>query len=214
MLGWFQALMPKEERFFPLFAQQSQLLVAGAEALRDMLQGGEAVTRHCQTVMDREQDADNVTREILIAVRRSFITPFDRGDITDLITAMDDAIDQMQKTAKAITLFDVRAFEPPMRQIGDSVVECAQLVSEAVPLLSSINKHAGRLGVIAEQISKIEGQADELHDTGLKELYQKHAASNPMAFVIGNEIYDHLEKVVDRFDDVANEINGIVVEQV
>ena len=53
-----------------------------------------------------------------------------------------------------------------------------------------------------------------MHDAGLKELYQKHAASNPMAFVIGNEIYDHLEKVVDRFDDVANEINGIVVEQV
>src|SRR3954469_18464829 len=128
MLAWFRALMPKEERFFPLFAKQSQLLVAGAEALRDMLQGGEAVARHCQTVMDREQDADDVTREILIAVRRSFITPFDRSDITDLITAMDDTIDQMQKTAKAITLFDVRSFEPPMQQMGGAVVECARLV--------------------------------------------------------------------------------------
>ena len=115
MVAWFRALMPKEERFFPLFSRQSELLVAGAEALRDMLQGGEAVSRHCQTVMDREHDADGVTREILIAVRRSFITPFYRGDITDLITSMDDAIDQMQKTAKSITLFDVRSFEPPMR---------------------------------------------------------------------------------------------------
>jgi len=214
MVAWFRALMPKEEKFFPLFARQSQLLVAGAEALRAMLEGGEAVARHCQTVMDREQDADDVTREILIAVRRSFITPFDRSDITDLITAMDDTIDQMQKTAKAITLFDVRSFEPPMQQMGGSVVECARLVSEAVPLLSDINRHAARLGAISEQISRIEGHADDLHDAGLKMLYQKHAASSPMAFVIGNEIYDHLEKVVDRFDDVANEINGIVVEQV
>ena len=145
MLAWFQALMPKEERFFPLFAQQSQLLVAGAEALRAMLQGGEAVSLHCKTVMDREHDADGVTREILIAVRRTFITPFDRGDITDLITAMDDAIDQMQKTAKAITLFDVHSFEPQMRQIGDSVVECARLVSEAVPLLAPSTSMPGAL---------------------------------------------------------------------
>ena len=214
MVAWFRALMPKEERFFPLFARQSELLVAGAEALRDMLQGGEAVSRHYQTVMDREQDADGITREILIAARRSFITPLDRGDITDLIKSMDDAIDQMQKTAKTIKLFDVRSFEPPMRQMSDAVVECAQLVKEAIPLLSGINKHAGRLSAISEQISKIEGQADELHDMGLKQLYQTHAASNPMAFVIGNEIYDHLEKVVDRFDDVANEINSIVVEHV
>src|SRR5262252_828237 len=115
MLGWFQALMPKEERFFDLFAQHSKAVLAGAEALRCMLDGGDAVPRHFQTVMDREHDADNVTREVLIAVRRTFITPFDRGAIRNLITSMDNAIDQMQKTAKAIMLFDVRTFEPQMK---------------------------------------------------------------------------------------------------
>ena len=112
MLQWFHKLLPREEKFFELFARHSEVVVAGAEALRAMLDGGDAVTRHYKTVMDREHDADNITREVLIAVRRTFITPFDRGDIKDLITSMDNAIDQMQKTAKTIMLFDQRAFTP------------------------------------------------------------------------------------------------------
>jgi len=125
MLRWFHALMPKEERFFDMFAEHSRAVVAGAKALRAMLEGGDALTNNFQVVMDREQDADNVTREVLIAVRRTFITPFDRGNIRDLITSMDNAIDQMQKTAKSIRFFDVTAFTPEMKQMGDDIVECA-----------------------------------------------------------------------------------------
>jgi uncharacterized protein len=215
MLGWFQALMPKEQRFFDLFAQHSKAVLAGAEALRCMLDGGEAVPRHFQTVMDREHDADDVTREVLIAVRRTFITPFDRGAIRNLITSMDNAIDQMQKAAKAIMLFDVRTFEPQMKDMADVVVKSALLVQEAIPLLRSITPEAGRLSELTAQISALEGRADELHDLGLRELYKAcSSSSDPMAFFIGNEIYDHLEKVVDRFDDVANELHGIVIEHV
>ncbi len=214
MMRWFHALMPKEERFFDLFAQHSQAVLAGAKALRAMLEGGEAIPTNCKLVMDREHDADNVTREVLIAVRRTFITPFDRGSIRDLITAMDDAIDQMQKTAKTVILFDVNDFTPQMKQMGDAIVKSAELVQEAVPLLSAISTHAVRISALTEQLSKLEGQADELHDVGLKALYQKHAQSNPMGFFVGNEVYDHLEKVVDRFDDVANVMHGIVIEHV
>ena len=88
MLRWFHALMPKEERFFELFARHSDAVLAGAQALRAMMEGGEAISANCKTVMDREHDADNATREVLIAVRRTFITPFDRGSIRDLITAI------------------------------------------------------------------------------------------------------------------------------
>jgi len=213
MLGWFQRLLPKEERFFDLFTGHSEAIVAGAQALRAMLEGGEAIARNYQMVMDREHDADVCTREVLIAVRRTFITPFDRGNIKDLITAMDNSIDQMQKTAKAILLFDVTNFTPQMKEMGDDIVQCAVLVREAMPLLRSISKEAGRLSAITEQISSLEGRADEMHDTGLRELYLACGA-NPMGFFIGNEVYDHLEKVVDRFDDVANEIHGIVIDHV
>ncbi len=214
MLQWFHKLLPREERFFDLFARHSEVVAAGAKALRDMLDGGDAVTQHCKTVMDREHDADDITREVLMAARRSFITPFDRGDIKNLITAMDNAIDQMQKTAKTIMLFDQRAFTPQQKEMGDVIMIAAGLVQEAMPLLSSINTNAGHVNALTERISQIEGQADELHDVGMQELYRINQPSNAMAFFIGSEIYDHLEKVADRFDDVANEIQGIVLENV
>jgi hypothetical protein len=214
MLGWFQALMPREDRFFDLFAQHSKAVVSGAEALRSMLDGGDSIPKYFRIVMDREQEADNVTREVLIAVRRTFITPFDRGSIRNLITSMDDSIDQMQKTAKAIMLFEVKTFEQQMREMADVIVQSALLVEEAVPLLRSITKEAGHVSSITEQISQLEGRADELCDQGLRQLYKKHATGDAMGYIVGNEIYDHLEKVVDRFDDVANELHGIVIEHV
>ena len=214
LLRWFHALLPREERFFELLARHSDAVVAGAKALRDLLDGGDAVPRHYKTVMDREHDADDVTREVLIAVRRTFIAPFDRGDIKDLITSMDNAIDQMQKTAKTIMLFDQRSFTRQQKEMADAIVSCAGLVQEAIPLLAAINVNSGRISGIGEQISQIEGRADELHDLGLQELYRANQPANPMAFFVGVEIYDHLEKVVDRFDDVGNEISGIVIENV
>jgi hypothetical protein len=189
-------------------------VLAGAEALRAMLEGGEAIARNYQIVMDREQDADDVTREVLIAVRRTFITPFDRGNIRDLITSMDNTIDQMQKTAKGIKLFEMTEFTPQMKDMADAIVKCAQLVQEGVPLLRSISSEAVHISSLTERISQLEGHADELHDIGLTTLYKTHVNSNPMAFFVGNEVYDHLEKVVDRFDDVANIMHGIVIEHV
>jgi uncharacterized protein len=212
MLGWFHALMPKEQRFFELFSQHAEAVVAGAEALRGMLEGGEAIQHNFKLVMDREHDADDVTREVLIAVRRTFITPFDRSAIRGLITSMDNGIDQMQKTAKSVILFDVQSFEPEMKEMADAIVSAAKLVREAVLLLNKVRDEGARLASLTEQISQIEGRADELHDAGLKALFQKAAPGNAMVFIVGNEIYDHLEKVTDRFDDVANELHGIVVE--
>src|SRR6266576_5283867 len=143
-MRWFHALMPREERFFDLFARHSDAVVAGAKALRDMLEGGDAVSQHCNIVMDSEHAADDVTREVLIAVRRTFITPFDRGDIKDLITAMDNSIDQMQKTAKTIVLFEQNSFTQQQREMADAIVTSAGLVQEAVPLMRSLNANAGR----------------------------------------------------------------------
>ena len=213
MLRWFHALMPKEEQFFELFARHSQVVVAGAEALRAMLDGGDAIARNYQLVMEREQDADNATREVLIAVRRTFITPFDRSNIRDLITSMDNSIDQMQKTAKTVKLYDVTSFTPHMRNMADIIVKCAKLVQEGMPLLRSISAESGRLASLTEQISALEGKADEMHDAGLAELYRANVSGgNGLQFFVGSEIYDHLEKVVDRFDDVANVMHGIVIE--
>jgi predicted phosphate transport protein (TIGR00153 family) len=217
MLGWFQALMPKEERFFTLFQKHAAIVVAGAGALRGLLQGGDTIEDYCKQIFQREAEADDVTREVLIAVRRTFVTPFDRTDIQDLITSMDDAIDQMNKTAKTIVLFEVNTFEQPMRDMSDAIVNSAKLVLEAVPLLSSIGSNASQLNALTTKIIQIEDEADNICDRGIKALFLASRADgnqgNAMKFVVGSELYDHLEKVVDRFEDVANEINSIVVDQ-
>jgi predicted phosphate transport protein (TIGR00153 family) len=217
MLGWFQALMPREERFFALFEKHAAIVVAGAEALRGLLQGGKTVETYCQQIFQREAEADDVTREVLVAVRRTFITPFDRTDIQDLISSMDDAIDQMNKTAKTIVLFEVHTFEPQMQQMSEIILQVAKLVLEAMPLLASIGNNAGRLNALTTKIVTLEEEADDICNRGLKALYlanrQEGKQGDAMKFVVGSELYDHLEKVVDRFEDVANEISSLVVDQ-
>jgi hypothetical protein len=148
---------------------------------------------------------------VFLAVRRTLITPFDRSDIRDLTTALDDAIDQMQKTAKSIDLFGVREFEPQMRELGDLAIQAAHLTLEATELLHDLGKNAARLNGIAEAVTRIESRSDEVYDAGMKALFQNNQ-DRPMAFIAGAEIYDHLEKVIDRFEDVANGISGILLE--
>jgi len=212
MLNWFQALLPKEGKFFGLFEAHAVTLCAGARSLRQVLDGGDGVPGFCADVARHENEADNVTRDVLLEVRRTFITPFDRSDIRDLITSMDDAIDQMHKTAKAIMLFDQRSFHPDMIKLGDVIVRTADLISEATPLLRSLRGNVARLNAIAEEVTRLEDTSDQLYDAGISALYNGPARSDPMAFIVGAEIYDHLEKVVDRFEDVANQISSLLIE--
>lgn len=214
MLGWFRALLPREDKFFDLFEKQSQILVAGAQSLEKLLEGGDGIDEHCQKIVELEEEADEVTRQVMIAVRKSFITPFDRGDIKDLIESMDDAIDMMHKVVKTVRLFEQTRFEPRMKEMGAVVVQAARLTAEAVPLLEKVGTNVMRLSAIAEEITKVEERSDQLHDAGLKDLFQTYGRTDAMAWIIGNELYGQLEKVVDRFEDVANEISGIVIENV
>ena len=213
VLGWFRALLPREDRFFDLFEEHSRTLVSAAEALQKLL-AGEDVVRYGQEIIGLEDKADAITREVLVAVHKSFITPFDRGDIQDLIQSMDDAIDMMRKMVKTVTLFEQKSFDPRMQEMGAVIVEAARLTAEAIPLLVRVGTHAERLQAIAQEVMRIEGRADDLHEAGLKDMFLRHGKSDPMAYMIGSQIYGQLEKVVDRFEDVANEISGIVIENV
>lgn len=212
MFNLFKKIMPKEERFFDLFEAHAGCLSEGSLTLRKLLDGGPEVAGLCKMLMGQEEQADGIGREVLQAIRRSFITPFDRGDIQGLITAMDDAIDQMNKTAKAVLLFEIKKFEPEMHRMGDQIVHAAALTAEAVPLLRRMNPNANRLLALCSEIAQIEEDSDHVHDDGLKRLLTTEGRKDPMAFIVGAEIYGHLEKVTDRFEDVANTMSGIVIE--
>ena len=212
MLKLFKKIMPKEDSFFDMFAQHAETLVAGADAMGDLFSKKAPIPESCDRITEFEHQADTITRDVLLAVRRSFITPFDRSAITSLIGSMDDAIDEMRQTAKAITLYDVTSFEPQMCEMAALAGQAARLVAEAVPLLRAVGKNGGRLDLITENIVHLEGAADDLHEEGLKALFKAHGESKPMAYFVGREIYSHLERVLDGFEDVANEIQGIVID--
>ncbi|SNS80699.1 DUF47 family protein [Sphingopyxis indica] len=212
MFAWFQRLLPRQGNFFELFERHAATLAAGSEALARLLQGGDGMADHIQEIVEREHDADAITREVLQTVRRTFLTPFDRSAITDLIASMDDAIDEMQKTAGAVDLYDVREFDPEMRDIAGIIVDSARLTVEALPLLRNISANGPRLHELTERLVRMEGHADEIHAAGLKRLFREHGEQNTIHFMIARELYSHLERVVDRFEDVANEIDGLVID--
>ncbi|WP_231730281.1 DUF47 family protein [Novosphingobium sp. Fuku2-ISO-50] len=212
MFHWFQSLLPNQGNFFALFEAHGETLVAGSNALVRMLQGGDAMAQHVREISEREQDADAITREVLVSVRKTFLTPFDRGAITSLIGAMDDAIDQMHQVASAAAIYEVTVFEPEMQDMAAIIVEAARLISEALPLLRAIHGNAARLHELTERLIRLEGRADEIHDTGLARAYRTHGVTAPMRFFVSRELYSHLERVVDRFEDVANEIDNLVID--
>jgi len=214
MFRWFRRLMPREEHFFDMYARHADAIVRGAEELRGMLNGGEAVARHYQAVLTAEDDADAITREVVQAVRRTFVTPFDRGDIQSLISRMDDTIDQMKKCAKAIRLFDMTRFDPDFVRMGDAIVRCAILLREAVPLMVRMSPNASRINELCEQIRRVEGESDDIHESGVMALYKRCMPDQALLFIAEREVLDHLERIIDRFDDAANEIEGIVVEHI
>lgn len=212
MFGWFQKLLPRQGNFFDLFEQHASTLVAGADALARLLQGGPGKAEHIREIEEREHDADNITREVLQTVRRTFLTPFDRGAITDLIAAMDDAIDEMQQTAGAVDLYEITEFDPEMRDMAAIIVDAARLTAEAIPLLRRIADNGHRLHELTERLVRMEGHADEIHAAGLKRIYKQIGKKDPLQFIVRQEMFKRLERVVDRFEDVANEIDGLVID--
>jgi uncharacterized protein len=214
MLHWFQRLLPRQDAFFPQFERHAAVMVEAAIALREMVGNGDDLKSRFQEIMDLEHKADAIASSILLSLRTTFITPFDRADIQSLITSMDDSVDHCKATAKGIMLFEMTSFEPDMRKMADAVVECAELVQRGMEKLSDLQKNATELNEICLAITRIEGDADDSYDQGLALLYQKAKGGDALEFIRGSEIYRHLEDTVDSLDDVADEIQGIVIEHV
>ena len=211
MFNWFQGLLPKKFDFFAMFEAHAATLVAASNELRALAAGRSDPREHIAEINRREHEADNVIREVLRSVRQTFLTPFDRGAITSLIGAMDDAIDEMQDTARAIATYDLATFEPEMKRMVNIIVEAAALTSQAIPMLRTIARSGPAIHGLTEKIVHLESDADMVHATGLKNAFRAHS-DDPDAFLVAREIYKHLERITDAFEDVANEIDGIVID--
>lgn len=213
MFGWFQRLLPKSGDFFVLFERHGATMIEAAQALVSLTAGEGDRSQLLRTIRDQEHAADEVIREVLHEVRHTFLTPFDRGAITALIGAMDDTIDEMNATASAIELLEVTRFDQQMQDIARLVLDACKLIAEALPLLRDVERQGRRLHELTARIVQLEGQVDGLHDAGMRAAFQaQKVKSDPLAFMVSREIYKHLERVADAFEDVANEIDSLVID--
>ncbi len=212
LLKLFHAIMPKEESFLEYFANHSQKIVEAAEALHNMMAPGNGIEAYCHKIYTIEGEADIIARTTLLAIHRTFITPFDRSDIHGLITAMDDTIDLVEETAQRIELYEITEFTEEMKDMAESAHRCAIIIQKTIPLLAAINKNANLINQHCVDVSKIEGQADRKMRRGLSMLLK--GERDPILFITRKEIYEVLESVIDRCEDVMDAVQGIVIEHV
>ena len=211
MFGWFQRLLPKTGDFFGMFEAHSATLVDAAKDLQALAEDAVSPTEMLRSIRDHEHKADDIIRQVLTEVRRTFLTPFDRGAITTLIGFMDDAIDEMLAAARAIELYELRELCPEMKQIVALISEAAAITAQAIPLLRSVTRNGTKLHELTGRLAQLEGEADDIHAAGLKRAFQS-ARSDPLQFAVSREVFRNLERVTDAFEDVANAIDGIVID--
>jgi predicted phosphate transport protein (TIGR00153 family) len=212
MFAWFQRLLPQTGDFFGMFEAHAATLVAAAEALTRLADDDSSTQEQLLVIERHEHAADDITREVLRSVRRTFLTPFDRGAITGLIGAMDDAIDEMQAAARAIDLYELHQLQDEMKQMVTITRESAAVTAEVMPMMRDLTRNGTRIHELTERLVQLEGVADDIHAAGLKKAFQEFGQSSAIRFIVAREIFKHLERVADAFEDVANEIDGIVID--
>ncbi|RYY17471.1 MAG: DUF47 domain-containing protein [Alphaproteobacteria bacterium] len=211
LLRAFRALMPHDEQFIERFSEHSRLIVPAAQAFRALMSGDGRAQEHAAEINRLEDAADQVTRATVLAIHRSFITPFDRSQILDLITALDDTVDLMKDTGRRMIRYGVD-FTPEMQGMADCAVRASTVIRDAMPLLGAIDRNAQKLSDMSIEVRRIEGEADDLLDRGLRTLFAGDTSAGHKLTV--EKVYDLVEAVVDRCEDIVDVIDGIVVEQV
>jgi predicted phosphate transport protein (TIGR00153 family) len=210
LFGAFRSLMPREEGFIERFGEHARLLVPAAEAFRSLIGGGEAQPLASE-IARLEEEADQVTRQTILAIHRTFVTPFDRSQILALINALDDTIDLMKDTSRRVCRYRVD-YTGEMLGMADCIVNATIELREGMPHLSSIDRSVARLNRMSMTVRRFEGEADDLMDQGLGKLFSSDIS--PGAKLTVEKVYDLIEAIVDRCEDVVDVIDGIVVEQV
>lgn len=211
----FSKLLPKEGNFFELFNQHGAKIAEGSRAFMLMIEhyADPALRqRHADAVDTAEHDADKVTAEVNRLLHKTFITPIDREQILSLINAMDDVLDLLQDTAETMALYDVHAVTEELRSLAELSVKCCERVQHAVSLLPKLNVPAVAEAAIktCEEIDKLESDADRVMRSAMSKLFRQEPDVRELIKL--KAIYEQLESISDRCEDVANLIEGIVLE--
>jgi uncharacterized protein len=211
----FGKLLPREGNFFELFDQHGDYIVEGARAFIAMIQNYSDPglrEKYANEVGNAERQADRITAEVNRLLHKTFITPIDREQIHGLINAMDDILDLLQDASETMSLYDLRAMNEDILRLGDLSAKCCERVQHAVSLLPKLSEHATADDAIktCEEIDKLESDADRVMRSAMSRLFREEKDVRELIKL--KAIYEQLESISDRCEDVANLIEGVVLE--
>ena len=201
--------MPREGKFFDLFNAHAERIVEGSRELASMIGTFSELESHAQRIDAAERAADKITHECISLLHKTFITPFDRDQIHQLITAMDDILDLIQDVAESVALYDLRRVTPEAKQLAEICQMCCDRVKATVSLLPNV-KSSSAILKFCEEIDRLESDADRVMRSAMQKLFRDEPDLKQVMKL--RVIYELLETITDRCEDVANVIEGIVLE--
>jgi len=205
----FARLMPKEARFFDMFVAHAEVCRQGARELAALMGNLAHADDRIASIEALEKKADKITHDTVDLLHRTFVTPLDRDQIHKLISTMDDVMDLMQDVAQSISLYDIKQVTPDACALADICVQCADRMHMVVGLLHKLKDTASILKICAE-IDRLESDADRVMRRGMGRLFRDEADTRQLIKM--KAVYELLEEVTDRCEDVANLVEGIALE--
>jgi predicted phosphate transport protein (TIGR00153 family) len=204
--------MPREGQFFDLFNKHADLLVEGAKAMSSLLQNYDDVAGRAAWIAKIEQferGADRVTHDTVALLHATFVTPFDRDDIHTLISRMDDILDLIQDAAESLMLYDIQKITPEALHLANILEICCDRVHAAAELLKSMD-NAPQILKLAQDIDQLESDADRVMRSAISKLFREE--SDVRQVIKLKAVYELLETATDKCQDVANVMEGVVIE--
>lgn len=205
-----QRLMPKSDDFFSDFEAQAAAVVEGAGLLKALLDDFTDVPAKCQAIKDVEHRADDITHRAFERLHTQFITPFDRSEIHRILSRIDDVLDLADAAAERLGLYDIDTVLPESRELAAVLVEQVRKMEEAVKGLRNMKKDPQTILAACQEMNKLENQADTLTRKTMAKLFKR--GNDPLTVMKWKEIIDLIEDATDRAEDVANVIEGVVLE--
>lgn len=203
-------LSKAKDPFFSAFSQHAQLTVKAAGVLRQLLEQPVPLAERKQEITRLEHEGDELTRATITRLRSQWITPLDRPDIHTLATRLDDVLDVIESIAERLELFDIHDSSKTAVEAACVLESCALAMAKAVDLLPEARKRAREMIALCAEITKLESEADTIYRRAIAELFK--AGNEVLTVMKWRDIHEQLETATDLCEDVANALEGVVLE--
>lgn len=209
---YFQFLVPKDRKFYPYFVKVSENLLEGATLLVELMKSDNWEKRKelIDKIKEREKAGDDLTHEMYELLNVSFITPFDREDIHNLITAIDDILDFINGSSQRMILLKPQNIPTEFVKLAELIYDGCLSLQRAISKLDKIN-HPEEIKKECIHINEIENVADDVYHLGISQLFEKE--TNTIELIKNKEIYQTLEKATDKLEDASDVIKTIIIKQ-